>query len=75
MKALHYIFSVGLILLPLCLGTQTKGETKLYNKTVKAFSVKSADKFLKKYPQEQDFPSLPVHQAHEIAAIVRLFAA
>jgi len=51
MKALHYIFSVGLILLPLCLGAQTKGETKLYNKTVKAFSVKSADKFLKKYPK------------------------
>jgi len=40
-----------MFLLPLSLGAQSKAEKKLFDKTVKEFSVAKADKFLKKYPK------------------------
>ena len=51
MKALKTILAAALIMMPLCLGAQTKAETSLYNKTMNKPSVKAADKFLKKFPQ------------------------
>ena len=51
MKTFRTILAAALLLVPLCLGAQTKAETSLYNKTVKKPSVKAADKFLKKFPQ------------------------
>lgn len=51
MKTLRIILASALLMLPLCLGAQTKAETSLYNKTMAKPSVKAADKFLKKFPQ------------------------
>ena len=51
MKALKTILIAAFLMLPLCLGAQTKAETSLYNKTLAKPSVKAADKFLKKFPQ------------------------
>ena len=52
MKALKLILAAGLLLLVSLEGSaQSKAEKKLYGKTVESFSVKSADKFLKKYPK------------------------
>ena len=42
---------LGLALLLPCAQAQTKGERSLYGKTLKKLSVKTADKFLKKYPE------------------------
>ena len=47
-----------LTLLPLSLTAQTKGETSLYNKTMKKSTVKAADKFLKKYPNSVYAPQV-----------------
>ncbi len=49
MKTLRTIFTLALLMLPLCLGAQSKAETKLYGKTIGKPSIKAADKFLKKY--------------------------
>ena len=49
-KTLRTILAISLLLIPLCLAAQSRGETRLYDKTLKALSVKAADKFLKKYP-------------------------
>lgn len=51
MKALKTQLIAALLMLPLCLGAQTKAETSLYNKTIAKPSIKAADKFLKKFPQ------------------------
>lgn len=48
----------GLFLLPLHAEAQSRAETSLYGKTVKKFSVKSADKFLKKYPNSVYAPKV-----------------
>ncbi|MBR5404578.1 MAG: hypothetical protein IK113_10230, partial [Bacteroidales bacterium] len=50
MKTLKIIIAAALLVLPLSLGAQTKAETSLYGKTIRKFSIKAADKFLKKYP-------------------------
>ena len=52
------LLMAGLLLLPLCAGAQCRAETALYGKTVKKFSVKSADKFLKKYPNSVYAPKV-----------------
>ena len=39
------------ILLPLCLTAQTKAETSLYNKLTKRPTLRTAEQFLKKYPE------------------------
>ena len=51
MKALRTLLVAAMFLLPLSLGAQSKAEKKLFDKTVKEFSVAKADKFLKKYPK------------------------
>lgn len=58
MKSLRILLVAGLVLLPFCLGAQTRSETSLYNKTIKKLSVKSADKFLKKYPNSVYAPKV-----------------
>lgn len=59
MKTMRMIIAVmGLLLLPLGMNAQSKAEKKLYGKTVKDFSVQSADKFLKKYPKSVYAPRI-----------------
>ena len=58
MKTLRIIIAAALLVLPLSLGAQTKAETSLYGKTVKKFSIKAADKFLKKYPNSVYAPKV-----------------
>lgn len=58
MKLLKAIIAAALLVLPLSLGAQTKAETTLYGKTVKKFSIKAADKFLKKYPNSVYAPKV-----------------
>lgn len=48
----------ALLLLPACLSAQTKGETSLYAKTLKKPGLKSAAKFLKKYPESVYAPKV-----------------
>ena len=50
MKILRTLLAAFLLAVPVCLGAQTKAETKLYNKTLSKASVEAFDKFLKKYP-------------------------
>ena len=59
MKTLRLILATGLfLLLSLEMNAQSKAEKKLYGKTVENFSVKSADKFLKKYPKSVYAPRI-----------------
>ena len=59
MKVLRIVLAVGLLLLLSLEGSaQSKAEKKLYGKTVESFSVKSADKFLKKYPKSVYAPRI-----------------
>ena len=59
MKTLRLILAAGLFLLASLEGNaQSKAEKKLYGKTVESFSVKSADKFLKKYPKSVYAPRI-----------------
>jgi hypothetical protein len=59
MKTLRLILAAGLLLLvSLEGGAQSKAEKKMYGKTVENFSVKSADKFLKKYPKSVYAPRI-----------------
>lgn len=59
MKKLKWILATGLfLLLSLEMNAQSKAEKKLYGKTVENFSVKSADKFLKKYPKSVYAPRI-----------------
>ena len=59
MKKLKWILATGLFLLmSLEMSAQSKAEKKLYGKTVESFSVKSADKFLKKYPKSVYAPRI-----------------
>ena len=58
MKLLKIIIATALLAIPLSLGAQTKAETSLYGKTVRKFSVKAADKFLKKYPNSVYAPKV-----------------
>ena len=59
MKKLKWILATGLfLLLSLETSAQSKAEKKLYGKTVESFSVKSADKFLKKYPKSVYAPRI-----------------
>ena len=46
------------VLIGITAGAQTKKETALFNKTVQKISVKSADKFLKKYPESVYAPEI-----------------
>ena len=46
-----YLALAAFALLPLLAPAQSRSETSLYKKTLKNLSVKSADKFLKKYPK------------------------
>ena len=48
----------AMLLLPACLNAQTKGETSLYAKTLKKPGLKSAAKFLKKYPESVYAPKV-----------------
>ena len=58
MKTVKIIIAAALLAIPLSLGAQTKAETSLYGKTVKKFSIKAADKFLKKYPNSVYAPKV-----------------
>lgn len=58
MKTLRILLAIGLVALPLSLNAQSRAEKNLYGKTMKNFSVKSADKFLKKYPQSVFAPQI-----------------
>ena len=51
MKTLRTLLAICLLALPLGLNAQSRAEKSLYGKTMKNFTVKSADKFLKKYPR------------------------
>ena len=54
------LLALSLLLLSLCAGAQSRSEKNLYEKTLKYFSVKSADKFLQKYPQSVFAPRVQV---------------
>ena len=58
MKTLRILFCMGLLALPLCLNAQSRSERSLYEKTKKNFTVKAADKFLKKYPKSIFAPTV-----------------
>ena len=58
MKTVKIIVAAMLLIFPLSLGAQTKAETSLYGKTVRNFSIKAADKFLKKYPNSVYAPEV-----------------
>ena len=53
-----YLLTVLAFLLPLGILAQSKGETSLYQKTLKKPSVKAAQKFLKKYPESVYAPKV-----------------
>ena len=52
------LLSIVLVLLPLCSFAQTKAETSLYNRTAKRPTVRSAEQFLKKYPESVYAPKV-----------------
>ena len=58
MRTVRIILAAALLLMPMAAGAQSKAETSLYGKTMAKPSIKSADKFLKKYPQSVYAPKV-----------------
>ncbi len=52
------LVAIGMMALPLGMDAQSRAEQSLYGKTMKNFTVKSADKFLKKYPKSVYAPRI-----------------